>query len=109
MSTAIAMDCMDNLVSNAGLPSPSKKPENGSYSGGGGFQKKPWNNNGDGQNNQGGFQKKPWNNNGGNQNGGYQKSYGNNQNNQGGFQKKPWENKQNEKPENDFSDDDIEF
>ncbi len=150
MSTAIAMDCMDNLVSNAGLPSPSKKPENGSYGGGSGFQKKPWNNNGDGQNNQGGFQKKPWNNNGGgnqggynnqnggyqkkqwgnnsggnggqagfqkkpwnnnggNQNGGYQKSYGNNQNNQGGFQKKPWENKQNEKPENDFSDDDIEF
>ena len=98
MASAIALDSMDLLVGNAGLPSPSKKPEFNSQSAGfqktpyqggqsnqGGFQKKPWNNNGNGQNgqggyNNGGYQKKPWNNNGGGQS------------NQGGYQKKPWNN-----------------
>ena len=149
MASAIALDSMDLLMGNAGLPSPSKKSEFNNqpagfqktpYQGGqnnqggyqkkpwnnngggqgnqggynnGGYQKKPWNNNGGGQGNQGGYQKKPWNNNGGGNggNGGYQKpQYGNNQNNQGNFQKKPWENKQSDTSNNaDFSEDELEF
>lgn len=97
MSTAIAMDCLDTQVSNAGLPTPSKKPE-GNFSSGnnfqrnnyqnnnnqnnGGFQKKSWQGNNGGQNN--GYQKKPWQNNGGGQNNGYQKKPWQGNNNQGG-------------------------
>lgn len=150
MGSAIALDSLDILVGNAGLPSPSKKPEANtqqsgfqktSYNGGqnnqGGFQKKPWNNNGGqqgGYNNNNGYQKKPWNNNGGGGNGGgsgynqggyqkkpwnnnggqqsnYQKpSYNGGQNNQGGFQKKPWENKQQDsQPSTDMLEDEIDF
>lgn len=89
---------------NAGLPSPSKKPEANTQPSGFQklsqlqwwskitkevFQKKPWNNNGGqqgGYNNNNGYQKKPWNNNGGGGNNGGS-GY-----NQGGYQKKPWNN-----------------
>lgn len=93
MGAAIAIDSMDLQTANAGLPSPSKKPEDGQ--GGGNNYQRNFSNNGQGGNNQGGYQKKPWQgNNGNNQNGGYQKKpwQGNNGgNNGGGYQKKPWQ------------------
>lgn len=104
MGAVISNDSMDYQNTRAGIPSPSIKPIAGGYqannngNGGGGFQKKPWDNGG-----QGGFQKKPWENRqGGNNQGGYQKKPWENkqgggyQNNggQGGYQKKPWENRQ---------------